>query len=258
MKIRDIETLSLKKMTKQNREIMMKAIDHLLSAQSIKSLKINLCEIDASIAKKIASIFKKNISLKILDLSKSTFVHDALKIIAARLPESDIHTLNLSQCFLNENDIRIVASLIQHNTVPTLKNINLFGNKIDDNGAVMLANSLRTNQCLKKLNLAGNQIARHNKDGIDAFAIALNENQVLQTLDLSGNLINEQDLVEFEAGKIKNTSLKRLSLHYNFFAPRPQELNSSSLSQCNDNEEVTVEENDSTDESFSSTSDFVM
>ncbi|VVC89238.1 unnamed protein product [Leptidea sinapis] len=75
------------------------------------------------------------------------------------LDSKKITTLSLCRCGINDNISKIIASkLYKSENGELLTVLNLSSNDISDTGVKYLADSLRTNRCLKYLNLADNQI----------------------------------------------------------------------------------------------------
>jgi len=120
--------------------------------------------------------------------------------VLARIKENDSNLidLNLSQKNLTSQDIRDLVTALEKNTY--LTKLNLYANKIDDEGAELLAKNTR----LVALNLAANHIS---KTGVDALA----NSPTITWLDLSYNQLTDQDT----AAIFKNTLLTTLILKDN-------------------------------------------
>eukprot|EP01127_Copromyxa_protea_P009597 TRINITY_DN2278_c0_g1_i2.p1 TRINITY_DN2278_c0_g1~~TRINITY_DN2278_c0_g1_i2.p1 ORF type:complete len:742 (-),score=219.58 TRINITY_DN2278_c0_g1_i2:42-2219(-) len=94
----------------------------------------------------------------------------------------------------------------------SVKNLNLEGKRIADEGCELIAKMLTKNRSLQVLNLAENSIC--NKGAID-LAEALRQNKFLNSLDISGNYIGGEGIKAISDAMTRNTTLHTLSLEYN-------------------------------------------
>jgi len=93
---------------------------------------------------------------------------------------------------------------------PNLVRLDLSCNNIDDEGAKLIADTLKVNHTLEKLYFSSNNIG---VDGAKYIADALKVNYSLKTLDLSSNNIGADGAKQIADALIVNYSLESLNLH---------------------------------------------
>lgn len=150
---------------------------------NITSASIRIPADDSSIGKAIATYIENNQNLKSLDLSGNDF----------RANEA---------CLLSLRDA------LEHNS--TLTKLNLSGSKIDDKGAKIIADILKSiDSTIAVLNLTSNSIGH---DGILHLAESLEKNRRLTTLLLNDNPIPGTVVTSLGKFLVKNKILKNLHL----------------------------------------------
>ncbi|CAB3233031.1 unnamed protein product [Arctia plantaginis] len=125
--------------------------------------------------------------------------------------DSPLKYLSLSRCKLNDTAVKMIALRLQHpsKASKTLTVLNLSSNKISDEGAKYLGDTLRTNRQLAYLNLSGNLISDTGVDGILSSLI---------TFKLTTDEINEKrarKLTYIQAkNKFINETVERMYIEY--------------------------------------------
>mmetsp|Transcript_25575 Transcript_25575/g.59400 ORF Transcript_25575/g.59400 Transcript_25575/m.59400 type:complete len:312 (-) Transcript_25575:96-1031(-) len=97
-------------------------------------------------------------------------------------------------------------------SIRCIKELDIYGNRIGDSGAMLVAMELADNQCLKNLRLVNNDIKLH---GATELADALAKNKRLEKLDLSYNFIGVEGARALGSVLAKNQYLKELALCHN-------------------------------------------
>jgi len=146
---------------------------------------------------------------KNLDLSLRGYLDDDASAMALGLKDNSIITsLNLSWNFL-----RIGAELIV-NCIPgnhSLRELNLTGNDIGNNGVIILGNVLNKSISLQKLHLAANNVT---DPGVITLSEALKENTILEELNMAANSLQNGAVNLVNSLKL-NTTLKILDISHN-------------------------------------------
>jgi len=118
------------------------------------------------------------------DLDEET----ALSIVRAVRPRDKLTFLGLGSCGIGASGAKEIAEFIQFSAV--LKKIVLSGNLIEDEGAIALGESLKTNKSLEELELIKCSIGPEGAKGLaDALASG---SAVLTSLNLRGNAIRSE------------------------------------------------------------------
>lgn len=163
------------------------AISNLLQNHNatLVELDLNMNNIDNEGAISLANALANSPSLRILDLGSNSLIHAA-------------GWRALSVCFQNS----------------ILEEINLSENRIDDEVAVLLANSFAAMPTLKSLNLCGLHYVTAN--GWRSVLAALgNAHSSLEELKLPINSIDDEGAVSFANALVNNSSLKTIDLDAN-------------------------------------------
>lgn len=187
---------------------------------TLQTLNLSKNHIGEHGARHLGHALKRNTSLHTLELWDSH-----IKARGARYLAAALHTNTaLTSLGLRENDVGIttdvrdgnvgaeteLGAMLEVNT--TLLTLDLWGNKICDEGAGLLADALTVNDALTSLNIRYNHVE---KDGAEAFAAALKQNLVLQTLDLWGNKVGGEGAALLADALHHNRSLTDLNLRGN-------------------------------------------
>lgn len=138
----------------------------------------NVLGFDEQQALSVVDGLKQNSSLHKLELHGCHVHARAIDALAEVLAKGTVQCLVLSACSLAQ--AQSVSVMLEINK--SLLELDLRGNLINDMGAIRLAQALRCNRNLLKLNLEGNH--RINSQGVVALIDALKHNTVLKELNL--------------------------------------------------------------------------
>jgi hypothetical protein len=136
----------------------------------------------------IAALLRARPTLRELYLSANRLGDEGCAVLAAALPASGLGVLSLASNGIGQHGLdRLVAGLgpglhallLGHS--PSARFVGAAPNHVGDPGAVRLADHLRGDTALRKLDLRGNGITTR---GAKALAAALDENRTLTSLDL--------------------------------------------------------------------------
>lgn len=133
-------------------------------------------------------------------------------ILKSMLPNKTIRSLNLSNLFQTDSFfscmemVRTCARLIQNNPI---EYIDLSHNSIEDEGALLIADVLRTNTSLRQLCLSFNKITIR---GVTAIMTSLENNYSLHTLHLKQIRIDEDEFRKLAPVFEANTQLIRFTV----------------------------------------------
>jgi Ran GTPase-activating protein (RanGAP) involved in mRNA processing and transport len=188
---------------------LMKAINQRVSGCVSKLEEIDLSDnmIGCKGAEHIANLlgYNRNTTLQKLNLSKNVIKSDGAKNL--RLVMRYNHTLrelDLSEnglcCSVSAIDgLRCISESLRRSEASSLLRLNLSWNCINDDGAIALADVLRSNSKLESLDLSNNAIGN---DGFNALIDALPYDIALKELHMRGNQIsNEEALVAYICNK---------------------------------------------------------
>lgn len=178
-------------------------------ARNITITKLNLCDngISHMGANALADMLKDNCFISQLDVSENRLGTKGVECSGEMLNENVcLQNLGLANCGLHERDMPML--LLKANRIH-LNILNLEGNELGDEGAVMLGSFLSTNSSLEVLNLAWNAIHLR---GIAAVSKGLKANTVLQNLDISRNSISNEGATEISEVLAMNKSLRVLDV----------------------------------------------
>jgi Ran GTPase-activating protein (RanGAP) involved in mRNA processing and transport len=155
--------------------------------KSLVSLDCSAASLEAPGAMALASGIKGNSNLKKLDLSQNPIGQAGVSsIVDALKHDMEIEVLKLAWCN-NGEDAQQIGQLIMFNT--TIKELDLRGNSLKDNGMIWISRSLRESQLdLNKLNVAYNEIQ---DDGAVSLAQSLKHNpeSAPKDLNITSNLL---------------------------------------------------------------------
>ena len=189
---------------------------------SAETIYLNLCDnrlSDAGIIQLVKCLPASAYKLQSLDLSQNLILKKGTEELAAYVLKSkDLVKLSLRKMEISDGAARKLAQcLISGDESCSLTSLNLSDNKIEDPGAIAIANSLNKLN-LTELSLSWNSI-KHT--GTIALTEALKENNKLLSFDLSWNAIGSKaDVFRKAATAIAsllevNTSLTHLDLSQN-------------------------------------------
>jgi Ran GTPase-activating protein (RanGAP) involved in mRNA processing and transport len=163
------------------------------AAKSLVNLDCSAASLESPGAMALASGLKDHSNLKKLDLSQNPIGQAGVASVVDVLKhDMGIEVLKLAWCNNGENAEQI-GQLIMYNT--TIKELDLRGNGLKDNGMIWIARSLRESQLdLSKLNLAYNDIQ---DDGAVSLAQSLKHNpdSAPRDLNITSNMLTRMGQV---------------------------------------------------------------
>ena len=163
-----------------------------------KLLSLKLCNINDG-AVSIAKVIQMNATLKTLQISSNRSDYGA----------TFFSTYYQSQ--ITSKGVKVVAEAIQVNT--TLDKLDLsFNNKISDDGASFISDSLKTSTSLKELNVSNTKIT---SEGAKGIAEAIEVNSRLERIDLSFSKLCDVGANFISNGLKANKSLQELNMSKN-------------------------------------------
>ena len=178
-------------------------------ARNITVTNLNLCDNGISHigAVALAQMLKDNCFISQLDASENRLGTKGVECLGETLSENIcLQNLSLANCGLHERDmpkLLLQASKIHLNV------LNLKGNELGDEGAIILGSFLTSNSSLEMLDLSWNAIHLR---GVAALAKGLKANRVLQNLDISRNSILNEGATEIGEVLAINKSLRVLDV----------------------------------------------
>lgn len=178
-------------------------------ARNITITKLNLCDngISHTGAHALANMLKDNCFISQLDVSENRLGTKGVECLGEMLNENVcLQNLGLANCGLHERDM---PKLLLKADRILLTVLNLKGNELGDEGAIMLGSFLSANSSLEVLDLSWNAIHLR---GIAAIAKGLKGNTVLQNLDISRNSILNEGATEISEVLAMNKSLRVLDV----------------------------------------------
>ena len=177
--------------------------------RNITITKLNLCDNGISHlgANALADMLKENCFISEFDVSENRLGTKGAEYLGEMLNENVcLQNLSLANCGLHERDMPKL--LLKANKIHLIV-LNLKGNELGDEGAVMLGTFLSANCSLEVLHLGWNAIHLR---GIAAIAKGLKANTVLQNLDISRNSISNEGATEIAEVLAMNKTLRVLDV----------------------------------------------
>lgn len=182
----------------------------------LKSLDLSKNNISSDGESKLFFGMAMNTVLQRLKLDGNDFSAGLSPYFSQCMKENQVlRELSLNFCSLGDSEVFKLYEGLWLNRGLTI--LLLRHNKILDNGAIYLANSLRVNRSLRELDLSENEIKvkiTQNKGGL-ALASGLTANASLETLNLRGNNLRNPVAELFIEVTRKNASLTSVNLHLN-------------------------------------------
>jgi len=163
-------------------------------------------------ALQFARLISLNKTLTYLDLSSNRMGDSAMIPFFKALRNSHIQILYLNDISLNGDDesTQQLAEAIKDNK--NLKQLSLFANSLDINGANLMASALKYNFTIQSLDLYGNHIQ---DSGAEEMAKMLKVNRGLTHLSLQSNAIKQLGIFHIAEALQGNSSLTSLNLAAN-------------------------------------------
>ena len=180
---------------------------------NIKKLSLRSNNIGLRGVQALEFLFKATPTLEELDLSENAINSKGAEVILTafkRNPQCVLTVLNLSQNEIWDMDD---GSFLKMNT--TLKELNMDGNFLHDEGVTQIANSITANRgtVLEKLLVGWNGVS---DDGATALSKMIEKNQTLQVLGLAENDITNNGARAILSALAVNNSMREISgLYHN-------------------------------------------
>lgn len=227
---------------------------------TLMSLSLNSNDIGEQGMRQLSIALATNVTLKELMLN-STNTFRYIRNISYILIHHSLTCLHLSDNSIGER-VRELFDALQRTT--TLHTLDLSFNKINDSAVVVIAEVLRTNQSIMKLDLSNNQIGKGSRALLESLNFngnimelnlsfnrlgdchyeLMSNNVGLLSLDLSHNDIGERGGLSLEQLlRGKNCALTVLNLSQNHLGDMGAHYLASALSHNNNLTELTLCEN---------------
>lgn len=170
------------------------SLGFLLHTATLSELRICHNQIDATLARVIASGLKTNTSLRIMDLTDNGMDDEAVDEIAAGLAhgKTNVEFVSLDFNAFGDDGVAALSQMLAANSSVT--ELHLFGNRVSAIGAEHLADALRTNETLQSLILSFNRIGDR---GAVALAQALTVNTTLTKIWFPSNAVGFEGMQAF-------------------------------------------------------------
>lgn len=149
--------------------------------------------------------------LQVINLKQCYLRQDAMEFICSGLSECRfVVELSLEENKLNDKAINYLSSALQSKDC-SIVTLGLGYNSIGDNGAKVLANSLKNNFKLKTIGLYDNELG---DIGVSAFGELFLSNNTIETINLSKNFFKYAGLKSLIKGLKFNTGLKVIGMEF--------------------------------------------
>ena len=143
-------------------------------------------------------------------------------------------------CHLHDDHVRTLLREVGHNKLKCIKKLSFLGNNIGANGAVALADGLKSCNSLQTLKLSSNSIG---DDGTIALADGLKSCNNLQVLLLSNNSIGDDGTIALADGLKSCNNLQILSLNNNNIGAEGAIALADGLKSCNNLQTLSLDNN---------------
>ncbi|XP_074071403.1 NACHT, LRR and PYD domains-containing protein 12-like [Macrotis lagotis] len=177
----------------------------------LEKLSLSDCFLTTTCSQNFFSALGRNESLKNLDLSRNSFMDEAIEILCKALenPNCKIETLSLETCDLTPRNFQNLFSAISSNE--SLKNLDLSRNSFEERGIELLCQALGSQNCkIEELSLSDCFLTTTCSQN---FFSALGRNESLKNLDLSRNSFMDEAIeILCKALENPNCKIETLSL----------------------------------------------
>ncbi|XP_072892381.1 NACHT, LRR and PYD domains-containing protein 14-like isoform X3 [Hemitrygon akajei] len=194
----------------------------------IQTLRLNNNGLTASSAKSLAEVFRRNDSLKELDLGHNTLGDSGIKRLSSALRESDcpVQDLRVNDNGLTASCSEDLASALR--ATPSLTRLEVGNNNLGDSGVKTLSTALKDPNCkMQKLCLSKNGLTADCARDLTSIVAA---NPTLTELDLDQNQLGDSGVeVLSEALRKSNCNVQELSLNDNSLTASAAEHLASAL-----------------------------
>ncbi|KAI8883628.1 RNI-like protein [Backusella circina FSU 941] len=202
---------------KKSMQYISSALDSNIS--NLSQLVMDSCSLRATHLEILASGTKKSKSLKFISLRNNFIMNQAALSVGIMLRDYDsgvifgLERLDLSGNELLGQGIQYISQALRRNQ--NLRQLTMQECKVDAKGCLLIAEALKYNQRLERLDISANPLCTPNLDGMSSIAKALRVNQHLKSLVLSDIGLNNQVLSYLGDSLPGNKSLVRLDISNN-------------------------------------------
>ncbi|XP_048051933.1 NACHT, LRR and PYD domains-containing protein 12-like isoform X5 [Megalobrama amblycephala] len=217
-----LDEFKLKKYISINQDQNQMSPDEVLQkllpvVEASRSAELIQCNITSEGCAALGSALRSNSHLRELGLSHNNIQDEGLTLLSDGLkdPHCKLKKLMLSQCNITAEGCAALTSALRSNS--HLRELDLSGNKIGDEGLMLLSDGLKDPHCkLEKLTLNSCNIT---VEGCAALTSALRSNSHLRELYLTVNKIGDKGLMLLSDGlKDPHCKLEKLELWMCYFA----------------------------------------
>ena len=154
---------------------------------SITTLDLQSLDMTPRQAKDLFRSIEQNVHLKVLNLSHNNSIGNSGKISSALesmlLNNTSVQTLKMEYCDLMDSFCTHISIGLSKNN--SLKELHLCGNKICNNGACKIFESLTDNECLEIFDMSSNVIQFWNIDFLMSMQKLMSSNAIVNLLSLA-------------------------------------------------------------------------
>ncbi|XP_062389172.1 ribonuclease inhibitor-like [Sardina pilchardus] len=178
----------------------------------LQTLRLNQCHLSKTSCKHMASVLQRKPShLRELDMSGNDLQDEGVELLCVGLrdPQCKLEILRLNQCHLSKTSCKNMASVLQR-TPSHLRELDMSGNDLQDEGVELLCEGLRDPQC--KLEMLRLSNAGVSDKGFFCLAVILLLNPCVKDLDVSHNQPGESAQELLSAIKDPHREIKELRL----------------------------------------------
>ncbi|KAI9284031.1 hypothetical protein BC943DRAFT_326878 [Umbelopsis sp. AD052] len=196
--------------------------ESLMLATSLQTLMLDSCYLSPAILDVFSDAIRTSVSLHEVSLRGNEFNKKAFQPLCSMLeiplaPKELLDCSGLVTLDLGGNDLRygirlLSKTLMQNNQLQTL---NLQNCHLDSTALVPLADALKSNTALKKIDLSHNPLNAPHQDGVYALKLALFMNRSLTDISMAKCNLHSEDAIAIAECLPENNVLSRLDLSGN-------------------------------------------
>jgi hypothetical protein len=213
-------------------EQLIGIIDALSAHPQLEKLEMARMNVGTSVCGALATLIHATTDIRTLNLTGSNIDDEGVKALVGALADSRLSVLSLSDTpNISTRGWRSLTALLE-NPASNLERLELRGNNIGDEGALIFANALTRNRKLKTLNLHSNEIT---SEGWSAFSRVLCNTSSINNTFLSNhtleNLSYEFDTMPADVRSLlalnrsnqskKQVAIKKILKHHRHFDMQP-------------------------------------
>lgn len=190
---------------------MARALCAMIHSTAIKKLYLRNCQLVSEAIVAIANALQRNSSVDVLSLSQNRIDMDAAAALCAMIRVT-IKKISLCGCEMRSEDVVAIANILRNNS--RVEKLNLGMNRIDTKATEALSMMLGVNQKLHSFNFYG---AGLNDCQVMVLARGLQNNTSLTRLNLARNKIGDDGVRTIVSALHRKEHLQSLNLDYNPF-----------------------------------------